>query len=281
MIKSINNITDDVLFSIITVCKNRLDHLKQTLPEMVKQKNCEVIVVDYNCPQNTDKWVKENFEEVKVVKLFDNKEFCVAKGRNEGAKIASGKYLFFVDADILLYGNFYDWIIENCNSNGFYQVENYKNSSMYGTAIIPKDIFSKIKGYDEAFVGWGGEDNDLYFRLTLNRFFFPKGYIDEIKHEDNLRQFGNSKELMLNKEEGHKVNSLYRKIKYDLINLLKIELDINARIDLMNIVKNQIKKQRDSKDVAKIEINLSSQKIKKLYKSDFYNLNQTLIYKID
>ncbi len=40
-------------FSIITTCKGRLEHLKQTLPAMLAQKDSEVIVVDYSCPHGT------------------------------------------------------------------------------------------------------------------------------------------------------------------------------------------------------------------------------------
>jgi glycosyltransferase involved in cell wall biosynthesis len=38
-----------------------------------------------------------------------------------------------------------------------------------GTLAIRKDAFEKIGGYDERFVGWGGEDNEFYDRCRILR----------------------------------------------------------------------------------------------------------------
>lgn len=48
--------------SIITTCKGRLEHLRQTLPKMLAQQyssRFEVIVVDYDCPDETYRWCVE------------------------------------------------------------------------------------------------------------------------------------------------------------------------------------------------------------------------------
>lgn len=45
-----------------------------------------------------------------------------------------------------------------------------------GTLAIKKDAFFKIGGYDESFIGWGGEDNEFYNRCTtLNGWYY--GYL--------------------------------------------------------------------------------------------------------
>lgn len=261
------------LFSIVTVCKNRLDHLKQTLPLMYKQKNSEIILVDYSCPQKCGQWANENYPKVKVVKVNDKNEFCLPKGRNKGGSKAQGEYIIFVDADIFLRKDFERWILNNCKDKHFYQSEDYKDTSLAGTVITTKKAFNLLKGYDEAFVGWGGEDDDFYTRLEFKGFTrqtFPKKYIETIDHGDEIRQFGDKKELANTKIQAHKINSMYRRIKYDLLTLLKIEeLDFSIREKLMKDVKEEIKKLKEGKE-AKIEVTTPPQGL--------YKLNRKLIY---
>lgn len=78
-------------FSIITSCKSRLGHLKQTLPHFVTQADTEVIVVDYSCPEQTAAWVKQNYPKVILVEVPGQPYFCVNHARNLGAEVASGE----------------------------------------------------------------------------------------------------------------------------------------------------------------------------------------------
>ena len=73
------------LFSIVTTCMGRLDDLKRTLPRMVSQKDTEVIVVDYNCPQRTGDFVRQNHPDAKVVSERNETQFNLARARNLGA----------------------------------------------------------------------------------------------------------------------------------------------------------------------------------------------------
>ena len=91
------------MLSLITTCKNRLAHLKQTLPLMLQQSFSEVIVVDYGCEQGTAAWVKENYPKAKVVQVSDDPVFSLAIARNAGAKNASHEFLGFIDADVVIY----------------------------------------------------------------------------------------------------------------------------------------------------------------------------------
>ncbi len=108
------------MLSLITTCKNRLPHLKQTLPLMLQQPHAEVIVVDYGCEQGTAAWVKEHHPAAKLVQVNDDPVFCVARARNMGAKNASHELLCFVDADVLLHLELGKWLELNQNPNGFY-----------------------------------------------------------------------------------------------------------------------------------------------------------------
>jgi glycosyltransferase involved in cell wall biosynthesis len=227
-----------MLTSIIVTCKNRLSHLKITLPTFLSQENSEVIVVDYGCAEGSFSWVSTNFPEVKSLRVDDDPIFCLSRARNIGAKIANGHYLFFVDADIKIIGNVLAHI--KLEKNFFYQVKNSHMNNLGGTCIVPKDAFHMIGGYDEAFVGWGGEDKDLYYRLKLilslseieNNFFEP------IKHNSDIRQIS-----IMSGGVGNLANSLsqtriYMDIKRDYKNLTGKEMDLHKRKKLMKTIKN-------------------------------------------
>src|SRR5665648_31901 len=89
-------------FSLVTTCKDRLDHLKQSLPSMISQGFHEVIVVDYDCPQGTSRWISANLPSVIVVEVENEPLFNISKARNVGAARSSGDVLCFVDADVVL-----------------------------------------------------------------------------------------------------------------------------------------------------------------------------------
>ena len=92
---------DIVLLSIITINYNGLKdtcELIESLP--LEDKSIEVIVVDNASAQDEATIIKERFPQVKVIRSKENLGF--AGGNNLGIKAAQGKYLFFLNNDILL-----------------------------------------------------------------------------------------------------------------------------------------------------------------------------------
>ena len=92
---------DIVILSIITINYNGQKdtcELIDTLP--LKDKSIEVIVIDNASAQDEATIIKERFPQVKVIRSKENLGF--AGGNNLGIKAAQGKYLFFLNNDILL-----------------------------------------------------------------------------------------------------------------------------------------------------------------------------------
>jgi len=198
---------------IVTTCKQRLHHLKRTLPLMVEGGADEVIVVDYGCPQGTGDWVKANYPEVKVVNVCDDPGFNVSRARNLGAAQASGDWLVFIDADISIQPEWIDWQREQLDPRFFYRaapVAGKRDKETWGTCICPRRWFERLGGYDEAFRGWGGEDDDLYRRLVaagVSESTYPSAFVRAISHsdEERLRYYKTTKSLDVN----HIINHLY------------------------------------------------------------------------
>jgi hypothetical protein len=57
--------------AFVVTCKGRLHHLRQSLPLLASQPDCECVVVDYDCPDQTHLWVAEHFPAVRVVRVSD------------------------------------------------------------------------------------------------------------------------------------------------------------------------------------------------------------------
>ena len=228
------------MLSLITTCKNRLPHLKQTLPLMLQQPCSEVIVVDYGCEQGTAAWVKEHHPAAKVVQVDDDPVFCAARARNIGAKNASHELLCFVDADVLLHLELGKWLVLNPSPNGFYLYPEQTARELVGFLIVAREHFFKVGGYDEAIRGWGGEDTDLYERLDrtgLSRFSVPKESISPISHGDELRQLDKNANGVGSKLEALSVYELYSAIKRDSWQLTGREIELEKRKELLQFIR--------------------------------------------
>jgi glycosyltransferase involved in cell wall biosynthesis len=88
------------LISAITTCKGRLEHLKQSLPALMAT-GMEVIVVDYDCPDQAGAWVQANWPQARVVAVSDRPRFNRSAARNLGAAAATGEWLVFLDSDAI------------------------------------------------------------------------------------------------------------------------------------------------------------------------------------
>ena len=157
-------------FSIITTCKGRLAHLRESLPRSTAQADCETVVVDVVCPDGTAAAVARDFPTARVVQLQDNGAFLnVARARNRGAAAAGGEWLIFLDADIVVAEDFVTRLQPLLKRGTIFRFGPSKGrvKGTNGSCILHRDDFAVAGGYDEAMECYGGEDNDFYFRLEL------------------------------------------------------------------------------------------------------------------
>ncbi len=96
----------DLKVSIIIVSYNNSDILYQTinsLKQKVDQPGWELFVVDNASTDDNVLMVEKNFPEIKLIISKENLGF--GRACNLGAKYAGGRFLLFVNSDILLQGN--------------------------------------------------------------------------------------------------------------------------------------------------------------------------------
>jgi len=194
----LNLLPEQNTLSFVVGCKGRLAHLKQTLPALVAQKNAEIIVVDYDCPDQTAAWVEASYPSVRVVREYDQPHFCLARCRNVGLAAAKNEWVCFIDADILIGDDFADRLFPHLVSGTYGRFSTDKDSpflmdqyNLFGTIIVERSVAKQIGGYDEAFKSWGGEDLDFYARLksagTVGRSLNHELIQQVIGHSDDLR----------------------------------------------------------------------------------------------
>lgn len=176
---------------IIPTC-NRNDLLSKCLNQLspstqrIDKVKYEVIVTDDSNNNGAKLFIEENYSWVKWVK---GPKRGPAANRNNGAKVANGEWLIFLDddcipdKDILL--GYYDLIKSNDKSTVIegliYSDENVsplftapinlKGGHLWSCNFaIKKDVFECVNGFDENYKYPNLEDNDLLKRLLANNF---------------------------------------------------------------------------------------------------------------
>jgi glycosyltransferase involved in cell wall biosynthesis len=232
--------------AFVTTCKGRLQHIKETLPLIVAQSPDEVVVVDYACPDRVGDWVEANYPQVKVVRVTDDRGFCVARARNRGAAQTQSPWICFIDADIKIQMGWLNWMRVNLDKRFFYRAsgnEGARATDTWGTCICHRTAFEKLEGFDEVFRGWGGEDDDLYrrlFMLGIAEASYPAEYVVPILHDDQLRTVFYAEKLI---DIHHCINRFYLEAKNQMmfLRLNKIQPPLDVRLALMEKIKAELK----------------------------------------
>jgi predicted glycosyltransferase involved in capsule biosynthesis len=184
----------------------RIELLLKTIESIAAQENCvvECIVVEQDhtsiIREFVPAWVKLVFTQVDA-----DMPYSRSQAFNEGALHASGECLIFHDNDLLvpcqyayetlaIYKRGYDFInlkrfifylskgasenfIENGNLNKTLEIESIMQNAEGGGSIGgSKQAFERIGGFDQRFVGWGGEDNEFWER-ALTQKVWSHGYL--------------------------------------------------------------------------------------------------------
>jgi len=202
------------LLSVIVISHTgSFDKTKFCLKALLEQKtkiNFEVLVINDGYDEKISKLV-QSYKKYLDIKFFEReKDFCVSRSRNIGAKESKAKYLIFIDCDISLnpnaITNYYNLFSNNENISIWGECssqketdkryplfnkdfENYinteKNIIIYfkpysyafsGNFGISKNLFIKSGGFNEEFIGHACEDIEFAYRLYKigSKFIFSK-----------------------------------------------------------------------------------------------------------
>lgn len=202
--------------SLVTCCKGRLQYLKRSLPTFIAQEAAEVIVVDYDCPDNTKEWVATHFPEVRLVTATDEPYFNLSRARNMGARHGRAPWLVFCDADQLLAPSFSSQVLELIGPMTYLRTlhDTQWGPRRQGVPLACEaKLFWEIGGYDDALHGWGVEDREFVDRLDrsgLREVVGSAALVETIRHSNEERSKYYEHEIELSMA----INFYYRRIKH-------------------------------------------------------------------
>ena len=185
----------------------RAPQLLSTLATVAAQRgvSCECIVVEQSVLSEVADLLPAWVRYVHTPVPSPDMPYCRSWALNVGARAARGRILVFHDNDMLLPQAYASEVwahslegyeVINLKRFIFYLTEAHSNaicegdrhlSAMPAEAIVQnleaggslamtRDAFFAIGGYDETFVGWGGEDNEFWQR-ALTRNVWPYAYM--------------------------------------------------------------------------------------------------------
>lgn len=194
------------MISIIIPTLNEERIIEKTLKCLKGFKgDCEIIVSDGKSTDKTIEIAKKYAD--KVLIYSDSKRQTIGMGRNDGAKIASGEYLVFLDADVYIENidTFFNKMIDVFNKdkkivalttyikvfskfettsdkiiwyvlNSSYLIFNnviHTGGASGEFQMIKTEAFRKVGGFNEVLIG--GEDHELFRRLSkIGKTHFEK-----------------------------------------------------------------------------------------------------------
>ncbi len=117
--------------SIITVCYNCEDLVNITLNSLISQtyQDFEYIIIDGNSTDNTLNNIKEYNSKFKNITIISEKDNGIYDAMNKGIKIATGKFIYFLNMGDKFYDNkVLEKVVSNLNEDIIY----------YGDAVTDK-----------------------------------------------------------------------------------------------------------------------------------------------
>lgn len=180
----------DIMISFIVIGRNEERNLKRCIEGIYKAvayceiDRYEVIYVDSGSTDRSLEIVK-SYPEVKIFLVTGERNAAI--GRNIGGKEATGKVLFFIDADMEIFGEFLAsvWDEDNNDINEPFvsgnlldivgKSVNERVSSKYipgGIFLIRASIWHSVNGMRTKFTA--GEDYDLGLRIAEKGFVFKR-----------------------------------------------------------------------------------------------------------
>lgn len=198
--------------SIVITCYNLGDYLQEAIDSIKSYQpisDIEIILVnDGSTDVSTISTIQDIVENNKNIQYLNQPNLGLGTARNNGIKMAKGKYIIPLDADNKLRSEFINQTITILNNNPdvdvvhgnaqmfgnkntvwkgkpFYFPEMLINNYIDACAGFRKSTWEKVGGYDENMPVMGFEDWDLWIRMAIDDCKFQ--YVDNVFFDYRVR----------------------------------------------------------------------------------------------
>jgi glycosyltransferase involved in cell wall biosynthesis len=240
------------LISVIVPCYNNASYITETIDSILKQDypSIETIIVNDGSTDNSEIVIKNlisqnTTRDIKYISQFNSGP---SNARNTGAKLATGKYLLFLDGDDIIHPTYLSKcakILENRSDinivysdseffdgkQGKWKLPQYDSTRMlyencvHISAVIERSVFDSVGGFDENL--HYAEDWELWLRIGAQKCGFYKipealFYYRKRKDKSSITDKANDGLLaeLARLQIYTKHYGLYRRKGYDFITLI-------------------------------------------------------------
>ncbi len=186
--------------SVICAVKNRGKPLTYSLPSWLQQPGInQVILIDWDSGiplwEELDNGDLPDWPDPRVmfVRAVNQPQWCLAKAFNLAACFARYRLLFKVDADVVCVDQLTNILPvphQSFVTGDWRSARNENEASLNGTMLAATADFLSVGGYDERFLHYGWDDDDLYLRLQaqgLEHKKFTQNALFHLPHSTGLR----------------------------------------------------------------------------------------------
>lgn len=203
-----------MLISLCVPIMNRLDDLKETMPDRIANANSSppvnIAILDYNSTDGLDTWVKDNLfggktslargSSLSYTKYDKRDYFHSTHAYNLALLMGAGEWVILTPADVFVRDGYVNALRERIAEGCKWCNTDRKRRS---TIAFNKAEFVAIGGYDERFETYGPDDIDIIERLErrgLKRGSIPDHFLKDIftpadKKVANYRIKGSHRDL--------------------------------------------------------------------------------------
>lgn len=170
--------------SVVVPTKNRMDVTLRCLRSIRNQtlKPFEIIVVDDGSSDGTSSKIEEDFPEVILICNENSKGGAIA--RNQGADIATGEFVAFLDSD--------DEWLPNHLENKIQLLKSSKSKGAFGTFILQKGTVENEISFHIDHSSYGNVGNSILsakrFDVRTSTLVFERNAFLEVQFDEKLKK---------------------------------------------------------------------------------------------
>lgn len=208
-----------------TAIKNRLSHIRETLPynlgilNSFKTTEIEYCVLDYDSTDGLYDWIS-NMWGICYGRVENRPTFHHANAKNIAHKMSEAQYILNVDADNFITYEYLSKLLDLIDQDydmishknehyktgeSFVQVESLVGSA--GRICVKNKLFYQLGGYNEDMTGWGNEDSDLIYRFEASGFKTTSMPVEYLSYNPSVIHHTDEERVEFQKEKNKNISN--------------------------------------------------------------------------